>query len=414
MIAVLMAYSTEDYIFDRFLHVEVEHLQSTLPDSGLPEPQFPFSNYYLNDEVPAFLREAVIEEPNRREVFGSDGRHYHLRRADIETQGGPVWVVLEVEDYLVVRPIFNDIVVLLAVAVLVLITLAAVAGWLLARRVTRPLRSLADEVTDLEPDRLPGEWSANYPPDEVGQLADALRVAFRRINEFIEREQRFTEDASHELRTPLAVIESSSAMLAQSPDPAKARELLERIRSAALSMHLSVDVLLALAREETRDAADRAVAVLPIVERTVVNHAGLLEGKPVELKVDIDPEWRVSGDPAALQVLIANLISNAFRHTRQGEIRIDRLGNGLRVIDSGGGIDEELQSTVTERAVKGPDSTGLGLGLAIVQRLCTRQGWRFELTSSSSGTTARLIFGAQPGVGTQHSEVVQGTPPSTL
>jgi len=395
LMAVLFAYTTEDYIFDRLLSAEVEYLQTTMQGSALPEPELPFSNYYLDADVPAALREALASEPERREVFGADGRHYHLRGVEFEGQGGPVWIVLEVEDYLVIRPIFNDIVALLAVSVLILIVLAAIVGWLLARRVTRPLRSLAGEVTGLEPDRLPADWSVAYPPDEVGQLADTLREAFRRINEFIEREQQFTQDASHELRTPLAVIESSAALLAQTGEPDKAAELVERIRSAALSMHLSVDVLLALAREDRRTDQEEAVAVLPIVERIVVNHADLLEGKSVELRVEVDPEWRVIGDPAALQVLIANLISNAFRYTRLGEIRIENQGDALRVVDSGEGIDEQLQPRVTQRAVKGPDSPGLGLGLAIVERLCERQGWRFELNSSSQGTVATLTLNNQ-------------------
>jgi signal transduction histidine kinase len=396
LMTVLFAYATEDYVFNRFLRAEVEHLQANVRDAELPEPQLPFTTYYLDDQVPAFLRDALDPEPNRREVFGSDGKHYHLRNVDIEGQGGPVWIVLEVEDYLVVRPIFNDILAMLAVSVLILIALAAIVGWLLSRRVTRPLRSLAREVTDLEPDHLPVDWSTSYPPDEVGQLAETLREAFRRINDFIDREQQFTQDASHELRTPLAVIESSSALLAQSPSSEKAVELIERIRSAALSMHLSVDVLLALAREDQRNGQGETVAVLPIVERTVVNHADLLEGKPVELQVNVDPDWRVAGDPAALQVLIANLISNAFRYTHQGVIRIENRGDELRVVDSGEGIDDELQPIVTERAVKGPASPGLGLGLAIVERLCERQGWRFELASSPEGTRASLFLGHPP------------------
>jgi signal transduction histidine kinase len=194
----------------------------------------------------------------------------------------------------------------------------------------------------------------------------------------------------------LAVIESSAALLAQAPEPEKAVELVERVRSAALSMHLSVDVLLALAREDQRDGQWKTVAVLPIVERTVVNHADLLAGKSVELQVDVDPDWRVAGDPAALQVLIANLISNAFRYTRQGEIRIVNRGDELRVNDSGEGIDEELQPKVTQRSVKGSSSSGLGLGLAIVRRLCERQGWRFDLASSPAGTQASLFFGHPP------------------
>ena len=97
--------------------------------------------------------------------------------------------------------------------------------------------------------------------------------------------------------------------------------------------------------------------------------------------------------PELREVLVANLISNAFRYTEQGEIRIERDGDELLVIDSGSGIDEELQPDVTKPAVKGHASPGLGLGLSIVERLCERCGWQFQIASSAEGTTARLVLG---------------------
>lgn len=392
LLAVLFAYTTEDHIFDRLLALEASHLQQAGAAAALPTPELPFATYFRDAELPEFLRRPLEAEPGRREIFGADGRHYHLRR--VEPAGGaPVWIVLQVEDYLVVRPVISEITAILALVVLGILLIAGVAGLYLAHRVTGPLRSLAAEVTALEPNDLPRAWSARYPPDEVGGLADTLRDAFERIRRFIDREQRFTQDASHELRTPLAVVESCAALLARRPTPEQADALVARIRSAAMAMHLSVDALLALAREDDAECAGRRTAVLPIIERAVVNHSSLLEGKPVALTVAVDAEWRVAGDAAALQVLVANLVSNAFRYTEKGEIRIERDGEDLLVIDSGIGIEDALRPEVTKPAVKGSSSTGLGLGLSIVERLCRRYGWRFDLTSSPSGTIARLGLG---------------------
>jgi signal transduction histidine kinase len=273
-----------------------------------------------------------------------------------------------------------------------MVFLAGIVGLFLAHRVTRPLRTLSAEVTAVKPDQLPRQWAAHYPPDEVGQLADTLRQAFERIHRFIDREQRFTQDASHELRTPLAVIESSATLLGKSPDAEQVRALAGRIRSAAMAMSLSVEALLNLARERRDRDLETATAVLPIVERTVLSYSQLLEGKTVEVEVSVDPQWRVTGDDAALQVLIANLVSNAFRHTERGTIRIERDGEDLLVVDSGAGIDESIRPLITQARVKSPDSPGLGLGLSICERLCERCGWRFQLDSSGTGTTARLCL----------------------
>lgn len=394
LLAILFAYTTEDHIFDRLLALEAAHLEGSIGQGeSLPEPELPFSSYYQAGTLPAFLQAALEAEPGRREVFGEDGKHYHLRRV-ASASAGPAWIVLEVQDYLAVRPVLTGITLVLALAILAITLIAAIAGAYVAHRVTGPLRSLAAEVSALQPENLPTEWQRRYPADEVGRLADTLREAFRRIHRFIDREQRFTEDASHELRTPLTVIESSVAMLARSRDADQAEALIGRIRSAAMAMHLSVDGLLALAREDRPERSVERTAVLPIVERSVVNHASLLDGKAVHLSVAVDPDWRVAGDPAALQVLIANLVSNAFRYTEEGTVRIERDGNDLLVIDSGVGIDPALKPEVTKHAVKSSDSPGLGLGLSIVERLCRRYGWRFELSSSPHGTTAALRLGA--------------------
>jgi signal transduction histidine kinase len=393
-LAVLFAYTTEDHLFDRMLALEADHLGASLAqEADLPEPELPFARYYLDADLPAELREPLMAEPGRREVFSEDGRHFHLDRVPVPGRNEPVWIVLQVEDFLVVRPVLSEITAMLAITMLAIVILAGIVGLFLAHRVTRPLRALSAEVTAVKPDQLPREWAADYPPDEVGQLADALRAAFQRIHRFIDREQRFTQDASHELRTPLAVIESSATLLDKSPDAEQVRTLAARIRSAAMAMHLSVEALLNLARERTDRDGDATTAVLPIVERTVLSYSQLLEGKPIQVEVSIDPHWRVTGDAAALQVLIANLVSNAFRYTQQGSIRIERDGEDLLVIDTGAGIDDAIRPQVTEARVKSPDSPGLGLGLSICERLCERCGWRFRLDSSATGTTARLCLG---------------------
>lgn len=393
VLALLFAYTTEDHLFDRLAALEVERLEAASPGPSIPTPALPFTTYYADADLPDFLRRPLEAEPERREIFGDDGRHYHLRRVEDESRFEPIWVVLQVEDLLAVRPAFSWIMAVLAASVLAVALVAAALGLLLAFRITRPLRRLADEVTSVEPDALPTEGYAGYPPDEVGRLADTLREAFQRIEAFIDREQRFTQDASHELRTPLAVVESSAELMSRTSDPAQVEALVDRIRAAALSMHLSVDVLLALAREQKAANLHEPFAVLPIVERTVVNHAALLDGKPVDVDVAIDSEWRIAGDPAALQVLVANLVSNAFRYTEAGTIRIERDGGDLLIVDSGVGIEPALAPEITRPEVKGHASPGLGLGLSIVERLCERCGWEFELTSSTDGTTARLGLG---------------------
>ena len=155
-------------------------------------------------------------------------------------------------------------------------------------------------------------------------------------------------------------------------------------------MAQSVDTLLALAREELGQAtAAEAVMLLPMVESVVVQHAHLLDGKPVEVIVDVDGKECVACRRAALSILLSNLVSNAFAHTMAGQVRISMEQGCLVVADSGPGIEPHLHRA----GAKGEGSTGSGLGLSIAHRLAARSGIGLEIDSEAgAGTRAVLRF----------------------
>ncbi len=92
-----------------------------------------------------------------------------------------------------------------------------------------------------------------------------------------------------------------------------------------------------------------------------------------------------------------NIVGNAFQHARGSEVTIRSDGPSLTVADSGPGIAaEEIGGLFTEFA-KGDSSDGHGLGLSIVQRLCSRGGIGLEVASSgSTGTAVTLELGGDP------------------
>lgn len=331
LLTAVLLYSLEDRFIGTTLARAAADLERQHEATGhWPVPTQPFlQRHDTPASLPADLLAVWQPEPNRNEYSGRDGRHYQvhwLGRPRGAPPDPPVpsvrhpLLVAEVSGLLMVRPLRSELLMWWAAGSGVL-TLAALAlaAWR-ARRISTPLVRLADVVAHSQPgDRSPPAVAEPLQSrhDEVGLLARHLQALRLRTQSFIEREQTFTRDASHELRTPLAVLGMASARLLQRTDlPADARTEIQQMRQVLWDMELTVNTLLALAREtrapslQAPVAADAAaagandrilapapMAVLPLLERVVLEQMTRLQGKEIQLELDVSPALRVAMPP---------------------------------------------------------------------------------------------------------------------
>ncbi|MBB3122297.1 sensor histidine kinase [Pseudoduganella violacea] len=395
---LLFVYAVEDDFFANILRQETMHQQRSWAEHGVLARPLRDTVRVLDgaDQLPADLSAQLPAGPRSGEFFGEQGRHYHLRELRLAGRAAPLYLLAEVSGELVVRPRLPFILGFLGAAMLAIVAFTLLLGYWLAGRASAPLTRLAQLVAGAKPEQLPRQFAAAFPDNEIGALARALEEALARTAAFIEREQHFTRDASHELRTPLAVIGGAAYLLGQQPLAPQAADQLARIRSAASHMEQSLAALLALAREDAAPAAS-ASALLPSIEAAVVRFAHLLDGKPVHVAVAVDASAQARCPAAVLDILLSNLVSNAFANTQQGEVRITFEDNSLVVSDSGSGISPAVAERLYEAGVKGEGSQGLGLGLSIAQRLAQRHGIRLHVANASgsaAGVRASLQFPA--------------------
>ncbi|MCA9570134.1 MAG: HAMP domain-containing histidine kinase [Myxococcales bacterium] len=269
-------------------------------------------------------------------------------------------------------------------------TLAAFAiAQVLAGRLVRPLNDLA---RDAEAVRLPLDAAPLAPSnngDEVDRLAHTLNHAFQRAQDSYARQARFTSDASHELRTPLSVIRSEvEVALRLGVADLTTREAFESVLHQVERMQGTLDQLLCLARAD-RDGARTAgsVDLADVVRETVDTVRALSPAPPVAL--DVPDTLTVPADPAAVGMIVRNLLDNALRHTPStGTVRVSLAVDGdsvrIRVEDDGEGIPAEHVAHVFERFHQvDPSRTGAsaGLGLAIVETLAKVHGGTVHLDS---------------------------------
>jgi signal transduction histidine kinase len=282
----------------------------------------------------------------------------------------------------------------LALGTLIMTLISAGIGWWLAGRIVSPVTELARRVDKARPEDETQEIEQGFARDEVGKLAGVFGSYLRRMRAFIDRERAFTSDVSHELRTPLAIVQGAAELLEEDERlDGKQHERVARISRAARDMTDLTTALLLMAREQRAEGASRQDCdVWDVVQDAVETHRYLVSPETgVELSCHSRP--RLAAERTLLGIVVANLIRNAFSYTKSGTIKVVLDENCLTVSDTGPGIRGEELGKVFQRHFKGSGSTGSGIGLSLVKRICDRYGWETVIESTEGhGTTAQLFF----------------------
>jgi len=216
----------------------------------------------------------------------------------------------------------------------------------------------------------------------------------------------FLANMSHELRTPMNGIIGLSELMIEMSHNAEAKELAEAVNSSSRNLLILLNDILDLSKIEAGELTLENIAFSSrrIIQQTAELLKPLAQKKKIDLYCQIDeslPE-RLMADPARLQQIMNNLVSNAIKFTEKGFVRLDvtltkdHVGDPqiyMRVEDTGIGIPEDKQEAVFKKFIQADVSTarkygGTGLGLAITKELVEMMGGRIWLESEEGyGTT---------------------------
>ncbi len=277
--------------------------------------------------------------------------------------------------------------------VLIMILISSWAGWWLAGRGVAPITELARRVSSANPKDNAETVAQDFSKDEIGQLAQVFSAYLKRMRNFIDRERNFTSDVSHELRTPLTIVQGVLELLEgekQSPD--KLQERIAKIARANSEMINLTSALLLMARENADEAVVQTCEVVKAVNVSIEMNRHLLS-KNTSVNIVCLAHPSIAAERTLLGIVVSNLIRNAFTYTPSGSVSITVEENSLTVSDTGCGIRSEEIGQIFKQHFKGMGSTGSGIGLSLVKRICERYGWETIINSIEGlGTSAQLVF----------------------
>ena len=285
-------------------------------------------------------------------------------------------------------------------AVILLVLLSA-GSWLILRRGLRPLERMAGTASSISSGDLSQRVSPSGGPTEVGQLGlalntmlDEIEVAFQEREATEVRLRQFLSDASHELRTPLTSIQGFAELYRVGGEDARVDlpTILRRIEEESARMKVLVESLLLLARLDEHRATEHVPVDLAVLAADACSDAAAIAPDRT-VTLDAPEPVVVAGDEAYLRQAIANLVTNAIRHTPAGT-PIDvgaHVADGAAMVsvrDHGPGLSHEALAHVFDRFWQADSArvgASAGLGLAIVSSIAADHGGAASVENAPGG-----------------------------
>ncbi len=369
-------------------------------------------------EVPA--RDKI---PSDLEQVDYNGRSYLVAYGGIYSTTNPnqiLGVMIIAADMTDSNQLFDDLRVTLIVGSLATLFIAFTLGLFLARKSMAPIGKVIKAANQIQNGKdLSVRIDYDGPSDEIGQLISTVNgmlgrteVFYKELAEAYTAQRRFVSDASHELRTPLTTIRGNVDLLqkAWNKKPEEAPHLDEQmlkelsmesindIADEAKRMSRLVNDMLSLARADAgqtiiKDSLPAGELLEEVVRRAqFIPHRA--EWKPADM-TELH-EYFVYGNKDYLQQMLFIFIENAFKYTPEGTVTLDTViypeQIGVRISDTGIGMDQEEVPHIFERFYRADESRGVtpgtGLGLSIAKWIIDAHGGSVEVvTAKGKGTT---------------------------
>ena len=332
------------------------------------------------------------------------GKKYYVYDLNVRSENMEELWLRGVVDKQEGTPLLLKITHFLLLALPLLAFATVLGGYLIARRTLQPLQDICEQADSMnEGSDLSRRIEINNESVETRRIVDTFNRMFDRLYHSFQSERQFTSDASHELRTPVAVIQAECEYALEEDNPAEWKEALEVILRQNEKMSGMIEELLMFTRMEcgTFKLQMKQIDFSALTEE-VCREQERIQKKDICLQLDLEPAVMLVGDEGLLSRMVINLISNAYKYSREpGNIWVSLYRNEekktvLSVRDDGIGIREGELPLIWNRFYRADnarnDSTSTGLGLSMVRQIAIIHHAQIKVFSEIDKGSTFLIF----------------------
>jgi len=336
-----------------------------------------------------------------------EGKELHLViKTTAVIRGGKVRAYVQVAQNMKKEYTFLKILLsLLAIADMFGILFSLFAGYLLSRRMLKPIDKMTKAANEIGLSGLTERLEIPPADDELSRLAKTFNEMLDRIKATFEKQGRFVADASHELRTPVSIIQGYIGMMDRwgKQDEKVLQESIDAIKKETLSMTVMIERLLFLARGDNGSQLlqKATFSIDDLIQEVSVESSMLTTGHNFSCQGTHGLE--LFADRRMIKQMLRALLNNSIKFTPTGGrvtllYKENKKSIVFSILDTGIGIPEEEQEQIFERfyrvdKARARETGGSGLGLSIVKWIVEVHKGEINIVSSvENGTSVEVTL----------------------
>jgi signal transduction histidine kinase len=375
-------HSTDEILYNRKMRI-LEEIREN--GNAIPQVAFQFTDFIFTpfDGKPANLdvyADTIIYEK-------VDNEWDEFRKLTTTTGIGDKSYKLEIFlPRLETHEIVSSIIKSLTLVFILMVTAFFFTSRFFSKKLWQPFYSTLQQLNKFEIDRSQELELKPERIEEFDKLNESITNLIARTRKTFDNQKQFIENASHEMQTPLAITQSKLEQLIDDPNLTEEQsEILQTlINSTQRIIRLNRTLLLLSKIENEQFLEKERVYLAPLVEEILSVFDDQRENLGINIQVNIDRNISVLGNKVLVDLLLTNLIKNSFSHNiSNGSITIHANHEQFRISNTSSSAAIPPEKLFQRFYKNTPRKDSWGLGLAIVNKICTINQWK--ITYSMEG-----------------------------